>query len=156
MTDVLTCAAQIVKPEAVVWRGDWALLPSQHGLKVLGVPIGHPSFITADMAAKLKEQALLFERTPLIDAVQFGWLLLVFCAATRANYWLRTVPTTENAEEHDQSVLRCLSCILKMDGLPPHAHEAASKPLTLGGLGMVVRESGTLLTGAVGQIASKW
>ena len=62
MTDALTCAAWVVKPEAVVWRGDWALLPSQQGLRVLGVQIGHPSFITAHMAAKLKEQALLFKR----------------------------------------------------------------------------------------------
>ena len=31
-------------------------------LKVLGVPIGHPSFITVHIAATFKEQALLFER----------------------------------------------------------------------------------------------
>ena len=35
---------------------------SQQGLKVLGVLSGHPLFITAQMAAKFKEQALLFER----------------------------------------------------------------------------------------------
>ena len=91
------------------------------------------------MAAKFKEQALLFERIPRIEDVQVGWLLLVFCAATRANYWLRTVPpehTLEYAEQHDQSVLRCLSSILQMDGLPPQTHEAASMPLTMGGLGV--------------------
>ena len=93
MTDALTRAAPVVKPDAVVWRGDWALPPSQQGLKVLRVPIGHPSFITAHMAAKFKEQALLFERIHLIEDVQAGWLLLVFCAATRANHWLGTDPT---------------------------------------------------------------
>ena len=46
MTDALTRAARVVDPDAVVWGGDWALPPSQQGLKVLGVPIGHPSFIT--------------------------------------------------------------------------------------------------------------
>ena len=59
-----------------------------------------------------------------------------FCAATRANYWLRTVPpehTSEYAEQHDQSVLRCL---LQMDGLPSLTHEAASMPLITGGLGV--------------------
>ena len=135
----MTCAARLVDPDAVVWRGDWALPQTQQGLKVLGVPIGHLSFITAHMAAKFKEQALLFERIPLIEDVQVGWLLLVFCAATRANYWLRTVPpehTSEYAEQHDQSVLRCLSSILQMDGLPPQTHEAASMPLTMGGLGV--------------------
>ena len=43
MTDALTRAARVVDPDAVVWGGDWALPPSQQGLKVLGVPIGHPS-----------------------------------------------------------------------------------------------------------------
>ena len=103
------------------------------------MPIGHPSFITAHMAAKFKEQALLFERIPFIEDVQVGWLLLVFCAATRANNWLRTVPpkhTTEYAEQPDQSVLRCLSSMLQMVGLPPHTHEAASMSLTMGGLGV--------------------
>ena len=72
MTDALTCAARLVDPDAVVWRGDWALPQTKQGLKVLGVPIGHPSFITAHMAAKFKEQALLFERIPLIEDVQVG------------------------------------------------------------------------------------
>ena len=45
-TDVLTCAAWVVDPDVVVWRGDWALPPSQQAHKVLGVRIGHPSFIT--------------------------------------------------------------------------------------------------------------
>ena len=129
MTNGLTCAARLVDPDAFVLRGDWALPPSQEGFKVLGVPIGHPSFITAHMAAKFKEQVLLFERILLIDDVQVGWLLFIFCATTRAN-------TSEYAEQHDQSVLRCLSSILQMDGLPPQTHEAASMFLTMGGLGV--------------------
>ena len=113
--------------------------PSKVFIKVLGVPVGHPSFIAAQMTSKLKEQAVLFERIPLIDDVQVGWLLLVFCAATRANYWLRTVPpecTEEYAMGHDRNVLQCLSSILQVEELPSHSHEVASLPLTLGGLGV--------------------
>ena len=137
MCDVLTQAARAQKPQAIVWRSDWSLPKAQQGLKVLGVPVGHPSFIAAQMTSKLKEQAVLFERIPLIDDVQVGWLLLVFCAATRANYWLRTVlpeHTDEYARGHDGNVLQCLSSILQLEELPSHSHEVASVPLTLGGL----------------------
>ena len=64
---------------------------------------------------------------------------MVVAQATRANYWPRTVIpeyTSEYAKEHDQSVLRSLSSILQMDGLPPRTHETASMPLSLGGLGI--------------------
>ena len=86
LSDVLTKVAQAQKPEAFVWRGDWSLPPpqAQQGLKVLGVLVGHPTFIAALMTSKVKEQAMLFERIPFIDDVQVGWLLLVFCAF-RAN-----------------------------------------------------------------------
>ena len=108
---------QAQKPEWILWRGDWSLPQAQQGLKVLGVPVGHPSIIAAQMASKLKEQAVLFVRIPLNDDVQVGWLLLVFCAATRAKHWLRTVPpehTEEYAMGHDRNVLQCL-CILQVE-----------------------------------------
>ena len=139
MSDVLTQVAQAQKPEAIVWRGDWSLPQDKQGLKVLGVPVGHPSFIAAQMTSKLKEQAVLFERIPFIDDVQLGWLLLGFCSAIRANCWLRTVPpehTEEYAMGHDQNVLQCLSSILQVEELPSHSHDVASLPLTLGGLGV--------------------
>ena len=41
-----------------------------------------PSFIKAH---KIKEQASLFERIPLFEDVQIGWLLLVFCTTTRVS-----------------------------------------------------------------------
>ena len=61
------------------------------------------------MTSKLKDQTVLFERILLIDDVRLGWLLLVFCAATRSKHWLRTVPpehTEEYAMGHDRNVLR--------------------------------------------------
>ena len=80
-------------PEAVVWRGDPTLDVSRQGLNVLGVPVGHPQYVAAQLHQKGHEQALLFERIPHVVDVQIAWLLLTFCAATRANYWLRTVPS---------------------------------------------------------------
>ena len=75
-----------------MWRGDLSLPPSKQGLKILGVPVGHPEYIVRELAQKIEEQSLLFGRIPLVEDVQAAWLLLTFCAATRANFWLRTVP----------------------------------------------------------------
>ena len=131
-------APQKEKPEAVVWRGDQSLPTEKQGLTVLGVPVGHPDYIASELA-KSNEQSLLFERIPHVEDVQVAWLLLTFCAATRANYWLRTVPreyTLDYAEKHDKSVNRCLEQILQMDDITQHIWESASMPLTLGGLGV--------------------
>ena len=37
--------ARLVKPEAVVWRGDTQLPAAQQGVVILGVPIGSPDFV---------------------------------------------------------------------------------------------------------------
>ena len=110
---------------------------SRQGLNVLGVPVGHPQYVAAQVHQKGQEQALLFERIPHVVDVQIAWLLLTFCAATRANYWLRTVPpelTAEYARVHDSRVLQCLCDVLHIrNGLPGQILETASLPLTLGG-----------------------
>ena len=106
----------------MVWRGDQSLPTEKQGLTVLGVPVGHPHYIASELAQKADEQSLLFERTPHVEDVQAAWLLLTFCAATRANYWLRTVPrefTLDYAEKHDRSVNRCLEQIFQIDNIPP-------------------------------------
>ena len=38
--EAMTRAAQAVKPDAVVWRGNPMLPVTQQGLKVLGIPLG--------------------------------------------------------------------------------------------------------------------
>ena len=140
VADVLTARARVNHSEAVVWRGDPTLDVSRQGLNVLGVPVGHPQHVAAQLHQKGQEQALLFERIPHVVDVQIAWLLLTFCAATRANYWLRTVPpelTAEYARVHDNRVLQCLCDVLHIrNGLPGQTLETASLPLTLGGLGV--------------------
>ena len=50
----LTRIARQVRPDAVVWRGDHNLPLSEQGLKVLGVPIGHPEFVKEFLQGRSK------------------------------------------------------------------------------------------------------
>ena len=89
--DELTRAARLVKPDAIVWKGDPQLFPLQQGLKVLGVPIGQPEFIREFLQRKSGEQATLFERIPWVNDPQVAYLLLFMCGSTRANFLLRAI-----------------------------------------------------------------
>ena len=116
LADSLSAAAQAVKPEAVVWRGDPQLPLHKQGLTVLGVPVGQPEFVVAELTAKAEEHASLFEKITHIPDVQIGWLLLVFCAATRANYWLRTVSpelTEGFSRRHGHEAVQCMCRLLQ-------------------------------------------
>ena len=62
--EVLTRAARLVKPDAVVWKGDPQLPPPQQGLKVLGVPIGQPEYVREFLQRKSGEHATLFREDP--------------------------------------------------------------------------------------------
>ena len=88
----LTRMARRVRPDVVVWRGDQNLPPSEQGLKVLGVPLGHPEFVKEFLEGKSREQVTLFQRIPWIEDTQAAFALLLMCGSTRANYWLRTRP----------------------------------------------------------------
>ena len=124
----LSAAARMHDPQAVVWRGDQGLPTAQQGLKVLGAPVGHPDFIRSFLSQKRLEHDHLFEMIPQVPNVQAAWLLLVFFASTRANFFLRTVApefTFEFAERHDEQVFKCLSKVLQTETLHPRNHEAA-------------------------------
>ena len=83
--------ARRVKPEAVVWRGDLELLLSQQCMRVLGVPIGQPQFVRDYLERKNQEHEILYQRILWLNDPQAAWLLLLMCASTRANFWLRAV-----------------------------------------------------------------
>ena len=138
VADVLTARARVNHPEAVVWRGNPTLDVSRQGLNVLDVSSWPPAIRCSTVAPKGTRTAFLFERIPHVVDVQIAWLLFTFCAATRANYWLRTVPpelTAEYARVHDNRVLQCLCDVLHIrNGLPGQTLETASLPLALGGL----------------------
>ena len=84
-------AARVADPNAVVWRGDRSLPTDRQGVVVLGAPIGHAHFVAGELHAKTEEHSVLFQRILAVPDLQCAWLLLLFCAATRANYFLRVV-----------------------------------------------------------------
>ena len=137
--DIFTRVARRVNPEAIVWRGDTALPRSQQGVKVLGVPVGQPEFVLNFLERKTEEHSVLFQRIPAVEDPQAAWLLLLMCASTRANYWLRSVRpdlTEAFAHRHDDSVWECLRQILQIT--PDHhvARVTASLPFSVGGMGL--------------------
>ena len=71
-------------------------------------------------------------------SVQAAWLLLLFCAAAKANFLLRTVKpelTLDYAAHHDN---RCWQCLCRILCAPdkPNAKMIALVPLSEGGLGL--------------------
>ena len=111
------CSVPCGVSTVVVWRGDHELHTHQQGLKVLGVPLGHPDFVLKFLEAKIAEHRVLLERIPLVPDTQSAWLLLSFCAAARANFYLRAVNpdlTDQFAAAHDDGVWECLCRTLKI------------------------------------------
>ena len=71
------------------------------------MPIGPPDFMRQQLEDKSAEQDLLFHRVPLMKNTQACWLLLLMCAATGANFWLRAVRPDQCdsfAVRHDTNV----------------------------------------------------
>ena len=78
-------AAQVADPDSIVWRGCADLPVNQRATRVLGTPLGQPEFVVEQLREVSQSHASLCEKIP-------AWLLLLFCASTRANYPLRAVP----------------------------------------------------------------
>ena len=100
-------------PTAIVWRGDQTLPCSQQGMKVLGTPLGHPEFVSAQLRQVSECHRVLFERIPSVSDLQAAWFLLLYCAGTGANYLLRALPphaTEEYAADHDGSMRPSAVC----------------------------------------------
>ena len=77
----LTRLAKLVKPEAVVWRGDANLSHNQHGVRILGVPICSAAFVRRQLEEKSAEQETLFHRIPWMEDTQ----ALAFAVDVRNN-----------------------------------------------------------------------
>ena len=132
-------AARVVKPDAVVWRGDPLLPTSQQGVKVLGIPIGHTEYVRKFLERKTRKQEVLFHRIPSVNDTQAAFLLLTMCGATRANFWLRAVrpeDTEDYARRHDANVWTCFQEITGIAHAPATAHVLSTLSLAAGGLGL--------------------
>ena len=91
------------------------------------------------LRAKTESHRILLDRTPSVPDLQAAWLILLFCASTRANVLLRPLPphaTRDFAGRHDCSLRSCLSTLLKAE-VPEVTRYIASLPLSLGVLGLV-------------------
>ena len=125
-------------PNFVVWRGDATLPTEDQGVTILGTPLGHPDFVEASLQAKSREHDTLFDRLVAVPDLQCAWLLLLFCASTRANYMLRVVhPEFSHgfAARHDSRVWSTLTRLLGVEG-SECARQRASLPFSIGGLGL--------------------
>ena len=134
----LDAEAQRSDPAAVVWRGNTMFPPSEQGVMVLGTPVGHWDFVKGKLEALSSEHQSLLEKIQHIGDLQSAWLLLLFCAASRANYTLRTVHPDASlsfAARHDISLRRCPSALLGAD-VPEDMWDIASLPLSVGGIGL--------------------
>ena len=136
--DELQRRARRLKPEAVVWKGDPQLPEEQQGVRVLGVPIGRGELVRVFLEKKNKEHETLFQRIPWLNDPQSAWLLLLMCASTRANFWLRSVhpDLTEAFALQHANVWTCLDTILGSPSVPGMAKVLASLSFSVGGLGL--------------------
>ena len=124
------------------WVGDRYLPTDRQGLLVLGTPLGHEAYVQFQLRQKQQDHALLLERIPLVPDLQAAWLLLLFCANTRANYLLRVMPPSQVegfAASHDLGLQQCLARLLGTERPAEFTGRQwcrAQQPLRLGGLGL--------------------
>ena len=96
-----------------VWRAD--LPPEQCGLKIVGVPVGTDAYVAAIASANLHEEESLLKAISELKNVQAAWLLFYFCAVSRVNHRLRTVPPSQlrpHARNRDDRMLEMLRFLL--------------------------------------------
>ena len=117
--DLLERIAQQSDPEARVWRGSELPLHQQR-VTILGTPLGHPDFISAQLQQKIQDHKILLERIPAVTDVQSAWSLLLHCP------------------QHGQGIWQCCCEILGVSSVDVSAitRDTATLPLALGGLGL--------------------
>ena len=125
---------------AIEWRGSEELPTHQRGINFLGTPLGHPDFVQAHLDKLTAQHQILLDRIPYVEDTQVAWLLLVHCAAARANYIARVVAplaVEQFCNTHDMGLWRCLCSILQIPvEQEADVRGAASMPLVLGGAGL--------------------
>ena len=77
----LQAAAAVVDQSSLVWRGDHTIPVSSQGVKILGSPVGHPGYVSAQLQVKSDSHSVLLDRIPTMEDIQAAWLLLLFSAS---------------------------------------------------------------------------
>ena len=105
----LQVAAERVDRDARVWRG-----PTSKGSGV-----GHVEYVQTQLVSTTEKHKTLCQRIQSVQDWQSAWLLLLFCANTRATYSLRGIPPDEVAEfaaAHDEASWQCFTKLLGFPG----------------------------------------
>ena len=114
---------------------------AQRGVKILGTPVCDPEYVKAMLSRKTEEYRVFLEHIPNVDDLQSAWLLLLFCASTRANYLIRNVQpelVVEFAQRHEARIWQRLCEITGIDEgtVLASSRQVASLPLSMRGLGL--------------------
>ena len=94
----------------ILQAGDHMLPDHQQGIVVLGTPLGHEEFVKSQLRCKLQEHSLLLQRIEAVPDLQCAWLILIFCAAARANYFLRVVHVGRRRNSRGSTTRPCGKC----------------------------------------------
>ena len=134
-------AARITDPSARVWRGGIHSVPEERGITILGVPVSTAEFVLRQLEVKAEEHQALLQRILDIKELQCAWLVLLYCAGARANFYIRTVsPSLSHAfaTQRDTQIWRCFCALVGVDpgAIACSAKAAADLPLAMGGLGL--------------------
>ena len=92
----------------------------------------------AELWATTEKHSTLLNRIPLVQDLQSAWLLLLFCANTRATYSLRGIPPAETeqfAVAHDVATWRCFTQLLGISCVG-ETQDWANLPFQMGGCGL--------------------
>ena len=125
--------ALLVDPQAKLWLGDLAAPPEKRGIHVLGAPVGTDAYVRAHLQDIVDSHQILLGSILAVPDLQSAWVLLLYCAANRANCFLR-VCLPDSAEsfavQHDK-------LFVSIDRAPHRpTWERGSLPLHMGGVGL--------------------
>ena len=114
---------------------------SPEGIKVLGSPIGSEAFVQAFTERRLDSEQRLWNAIPSIPDLQCAWQLLLQCAGPRCNHLLRTILPNQRHMRQDttgmqQTMVALLGTLPGDHEQTTMAHNLASLPMRLGGLGL--------------------
>ena len=130
---------QDIQSDGRVWFGDQALEPTSRRLLLLGTPFGSLQFIANHLQSLSAQHRELLHMLPRLGDTQVASLLLLYTAAPRAQFALRTLAPGLTRVAYDAAVLDTLSAVLcaeEPSSLPPAASRVAQLALRRGGLGL--------------------
>ena len=130
---------QDIQSDGRVWFGDQALEPTSRRLLLLGTPFGSLQFIANHLQSMSAQHKELLHMLPRLGDTQVASLLLLYTAAPRAQFALRTLAPGLTRVALDAAVLDTLSAVLcaeEPSSLPPAASRVAQLALRHGGLGL--------------------